>query len=165
MRIVIADTGPIHYLLLVGHVDVLPALFEKVVIPSEVYAELARPEAPETVHNWIQAAPVWLEVRTQPSGPFEDESLESLDDGEKGALALATSLAADLVIMDDRMGVRVARDKGFRVIGTLRVLQLGARRGLLDLADAFERIKRTNFRYRQDIMSELLSEQAADERG
>lgn len=58
--------------------------------------------------------------------------------------------------MDDRGGVRVARSKGFRVIGTLGVLDLGARRGVLDIADAFERIKRTSFRYRQEIMDELL---------
>ena len=57
----------------------------------------------------------------------------SLDDGEKAALALAASLTADLVLMDDREGVRVARNKGFRVLGTLGVLGLGARRGLLDL--------------------------------
>jgi len=95
----------------------------------------------------------------QPTNPSDDPSLEGLDDGEKAALALAASLAADLVLMDDRDGVRAARRKGFRVIGTLRVLELGARRGLLDLADAFERIKRTNFRYRQEIMDELLDEQ------
>jgi len=57
--------------------------------------------------------------------------------------------------MDDRGGVRVARSKGFRVIGTLGVLDLGARRGVLDIADAFERIKRTSFRYRQEIMDEF----------
>jgi predicted nucleic acid-binding protein len=62
--------------------------------------------------------------------------MESLDDGEKAALALAASLAADLVLMDDRDGVRIARNKGVRVIGTLRVLQLDARSGLLDLGDA-----------------------------
>ena len=38
--------------------------------------------------------------------------------------------------MDDREGVRVVRNKGFRVIGTLRVHQLAAHRGLLDLADS-----------------------------
>jgi predicted nucleic acid-binding protein len=77
---------------------------------------------------------------------------------------LAASLTADLVLMEDRDGVRVARNKGFRVIGTLRVLELGARRGLLDLSEAFERIKRTNFRYRQDIMDELLKDQADERR-
>lgn len=159
MRAVIADTGPIHYLVLIGHSEILPALFEKVIIPSVVYDELVRAEAPDAVRTWIQAPPPWLEVQTPPSRPFDDTSLEGLDDGEKAALALAESLGADLVLMDDRDGVRVARNKGFRVIGTLRVLELGARRGLLDLADAFERIKRTTFRYRQEILDELLDQQ------
>ena len=131
-------------------------MFETVVIPSVVRGELARAGAPEAVRNWIQAPPAWLDVQTPTGIPFDDASLDSLDDGEKAALALAASLAADLVLMDDREGARVARGKGFRVIGTLRVLDLGARRGLLDLADAFERIKRTNFRYRQELMDELL---------
>jgi predicted nucleic acid-binding protein len=162
VRAVVADTGPIHYLVLIGHIEILPALFEKVIIPSVVYGELAQPEAPDVVRNWIQASPAWLEVQTHPGGPSDDTSLDGLDEGEKAALALAASLAADLVLMDDREGVRVARNKGFRVIGTLKVLDLGARRGLIDLVDAFERIKRTNFRYRQEIMDELLDQQKCE---
>lgn len=126
------------------------------VIPSAVRDELARPGAPEGERDWIQTAPKWLEV--YPMGTVDDSTLEGLDDGEKAALALADALSADLVLMDDRQGTRVARKNGFRVIGTLRVLDLGARRGLLDLTDAFERIKRTNFRYRQELMDELLDQ-------
>lgn len=159
MRVVIADTGPIHYLVLIGQSEILPALFERVILPSVVRDELARMEAPDAVRDWIQAAPAWLEVRSDSVSSSDDASLESLDDGEKAALALAASLAADLILMDDRDGVRVARSQGFRVVGTLRVLELGAPRGLLDLADAFERIKRTNFRYRQEIMDELLKQE------
>jgi predicted nucleic acid-binding protein len=159
VRIVVADTGPIHYLVLIGHVEILPALFEKVIIPSVVRAELGRAGAPDAVRNWIQAPPAWLDVQTSTRSRPDDASLERLDDGEKAALALAASLAADLVLMDDREGARFARTKGFRVIGTLRVLYLGARRGLLDLAEAFERIKGTNFRYRQELMDQLLDEQ------
>lgn len=51
MRVVIADTGPIHYLVLIGHSEILPALFEKVIIPSAVYGELARAEAPDALRN------------------------------------------------------------------------------------------------------------------
>lgn len=159
MRVVVADTGPIHYLALIGQSEILPALFEKVIIPAVVYAELTQAEAPDIVRRWMQAPPPWLDVRPQPTEPFDDALLEKLDDGERAALTLAASLAADLVLMDDREGVRIARGKGFRVIGTLGVLALGASRDLLDLADAFERIKKTNFRYRQQIMDELLNRQ------
>ena len=40
--------------------------------------------------------------------------------------------------------------------GTLGVLSLAAERRLLDLAEAFNRLKRTNFRFRQEIMDQLL---------
>jgi predicted nucleic acid-binding protein len=60
--------------------------------------------------------------------------------------------------MDERKGTTVALGKGFDVTGTLGVLGLAARRGLVDLADAFTRLKRTNFRYRQEIMDELLKQ-------
>lgn len=123
MHTVVADTGPILYPVLIGHAEILPALFEKVIIPSAVRDELSRGEAPEMVRNWIQTPPAWLELRAPPTGPF-DHALEKLDDGEKAALALAAALGADLVLLDDREGVRVARNMGLRAIGTLRVLQL-----------------------------------------
>jgi len=44
------------------------------------------------------------------------------------------------------------------VAGTLGVLALAARRGLVDLADAFARLKRTKFRYRPTIMDALLDQ-------
>jgi predicted nucleic acid-binding protein len=128
-----------------------------VIIPSAVRDELDRAQSPAAVRHWIESPPAWLELHMHLDSPTDD-ALGSLDEGERAALVLAAALGAGLLLMDDRQGVRVARNKGFRVIGTLRVLQLAAQRGLLDLADAFERIKGTNFRYRQQIMDELLNE-------
>lgn len=78
-----------------------------------------------------------------------DADSQMLDAGEKAALALAAMLGADLVLMDDRGGVAVARRKGLAVTGTLGILDLAARLGLLDLGEAFARLQATNFRYRQ----------------
>ena len=113
MRLVIADTGPINYLVLIGQSEILPALFERVIIPLAVRDELVRAEAPELVRNWINTQPAWLELHALPDVPL-DSALESLDEGEKAALILAASLGADLLLVDDREGVRVAREKGFR---------------------------------------------------
>lgn len=46
MRLVIADTGPINYLILIGHIELLQALFDKVILPSTVHRELASLKAP-----------------------------------------------------------------------------------------------------------------------
>ena len=156
MRLVIADTSPINYLLLIGHVDVLPALFDRVILPAAVWDELKHPKAPPAVRNWVAAPPPWVDVR--PSSPFHDASLAALDTGEGAAIALAIELHADLLLMDDEEGVIAARGKGLQVTGTPGVLSRAAQRRLLDLADAFDRVKRTNFRFRQDIMDKFLEE-------
>ena len=49
MRLVVADTGPINYPTLIGHMEVLPALFEKVILPAAVQAELTSRKAPDSV--------------------------------------------------------------------------------------------------------------------
>ena len=89
---------------------------------------------------------------------YTDAAWLALDAGEKAAIALAAFLAADLMLMDDRAGIMVARQKGFVVTGTLGVLDLAARRGLIDLAEAFDRLKATNFRYPQEVMDALLDQ-------
>jgi len=64
---------------------------------------------------------------------------------------------AELILMDDRDGVAVARNKGLAVTGTLGILDLAARRGLIRLDHAFERLKDTNFRCHPEVMDALLA--------
>lgn len=49
MRLVVADTGPIHYLILIEQIELLPRLFAQVFLPSIVRDELAHAEAPDAV--------------------------------------------------------------------------------------------------------------------
>jgi predicted nucleic acid-binding protein len=156
VQLVIADTSPINYLLLIGHIDILPSLFGKIILPTTVCDELKHPKAPLMVRNWAAAPPPWVDVR--PVSPLEDASLQALDPGEGAAIALAIELNADLLLMDDEEGVIAARRRGLEVAGTLGVLSRGAQRHLLNLAEAFERVKQTNFRFRQAIMAEFLNE-------
>ncbi len=111
------------------------------------------------VRSWAAQSPGWLDVQSV-SSAIDDPAWRALDAGEREALALARTLGADLVLMDDRAGVAVARQQGLAVTGTLGVLDLAARRGLIDLVDAFTRLKATSFRYRPEIMDVLLSQHA-----
>ena len=95
-----------------GEIEILPALFGKIIIPTVVRDELTRPRAPEAVRTWMQAPPPWLEPRVAPASAF-DIALERLDEGESAALLLAASLNADLLLLDDREGARVALERGF----------------------------------------------------
>jgi predicted nucleic acid-binding protein len=118
MRLVVADTGPLNYLVLIGESEILPKLFETVLVPEAVRAELRHRVAPAAVRAWAEHLPAWLDVRAAPAGANDDPVLRTLDDGERAALALARALSADLILMDDRAGVAVARQQGFAVTGT-----------------------------------------------
>ena len=152
--IVVSDTSPICYLVLLDLIDLLPRLYGRILIPEWVQVELAAAKAPETVQAWIAKPPDWLEVQT--AVVQDSEQLTALDRGEREAIALAQSLKADLVLLDDLAGRRMARELGLEVVGLLGVLQLAARRGLIDLPDAVERLRRTNFRVSEQLLKRLL---------
>lgn len=140
---VVSNTSPPNYLVLIEHQDILPALLERVLVPEAVWQELRSPAAPSLVKSWLDTQPGWLERRAVSRIPPE---LEPLDAGEREAIALALAEAGNLVLLDERKGRRAARALGLAVAGTVGILQLAARRGLVELASAFKRLERTNFR-------------------
>lgn len=156
MLLVVADTSPIRYLVQVGHVDLLHRLFGAVVIPTEVARELSDASAPPAVQVWIKSSPTWLRVLDAVGG--DDPALSNLDPGERAAIALGIALKADLLLIDERRGYAAAVNKGLEVTGTLGILDLAAKRKLVDLRDAIARLKKTNFRYRKELIEGLLAQ-------
>lgn len=92
--IVVADTSPIHYLVLVGHIDVLHKLYGQVLIPGAVSRELQAVSTPAAVKAWITTAHEWIEVRTV-AGP-DEPALTDLDPGEREAITLAEACTPTL---------------------------------------------------------------------
>jgi predicted nucleic acid-binding protein len=157
VRLIVADTSPLVYLVLIDHIEILPRLFDTVLLPDAVDAELRNPLAPAPVQVWASPLSSGIEVKHVPNAP-DDAALRPLGEGERAAIVLAFSIHADLVLIDERKGTRAAIDKGLVVTGTLGILRRAARRGLLNLAEAFDRLKQTNFRYQQEIMDKLLDQ-------
>jgi predicted nucleic acid-binding protein len=62
MRLVVSGTSPIRYLVRIGQIDLLPRLFERILIPSVVADELRHSSAPTAVQAWINLSPAWAEV-------------------------------------------------------------------------------------------------------
>ncbi len=155
MQLVIADTSPINYLILIGHVDLLPRLFARVVLPDAVETELAHLDAPLEVRIWILNPPSWLEIHA--TSELGDDPVEGLDEGETAAIALAEALHADLLLIDERTGSRAAKRRGLLVTGTLGVLDLAAERGLIDFASAIRLLKTTSFRLPTSPLETLLA--------
>ncbi len=145
--------------MLIDHPTILPALFRRVLIPPAVAEELQRPRTPAPVRAWMGSPPAWLEVRT-PCQPLVITALP-LGAGEREAISLAQDLRAELLLMDDLEGREEAEHHGFAVMGTLRVLELAAERGLLDFPTAITKLQATSFHLPLSLVREMLARDAA----
>ncbi len=139
--IVVADSSPLICLINIGLVDLLGTLFGEVRIPREVEADLQRHSRPQSVQDFIAAPPPWLRVVQ----PRSVEPIPFLHPGETAAIALTIELNADLLLIDEKDGREAARARRLRITGTIGLLQVAAEKGLVDLASAFDRIKKTDF--------------------
>ena len=156
--IVVSDTSPLNYLILIQAIEVLPQLFRDIHAPAAVMRELQHPRTPEAVKRWAQSPPAWMHVSTPASIP---PAVALLDPGEAAALALARELGAAAILIDEKKGRRVAKEQGFRTVGTITVLELAAQQGMLDLKSAFEALTRTSFQAAQSLTDAALQRDAA----
>jgi predicted nucleic acid-binding protein len=127
MTVVVADTSPLNYLVLIGEIGILRRLYGRVLVPSEVLAELSANGTPSTVLDWAQSRPEWLEVREVHTNQ-EDPALRHIDPGERAAILLAQQEPDVLLLMDDAAGRAEANRRKIPNAGTLGVLRAAALR-------------------------------------
>ena len=152
--IVVADTTPLHYLILIDQATLLPLLFSKVLLPYAAYNELLQPQTPPKVREWIAQPPAWLEVTFVAAST--NLALTSLDLGEREAIQLALDLGISTVLMDEAEGRRVAQALLLEVRGTLGVLEEAAKLGKVDLRLALSALRGTNFRMLPALLDTFL---------
>ncbi|HEY9670158.1 MAG TPA: hypothetical protein V6D11_01765 [Waterburya sp.] len=111
--IIVSNTSPINYLILIGHINLLPELFQQIIIPQAVYSELSDTSVPSPVQTWIATPPDWLKI--QPVSQPSDAILDLLDPGEREAILLAQELNADLLLLDDMKARRTATERGLAI--------------------------------------------------
>jgi len=153
--IIVSDTSPIRYLVLIRAIDVLKALFGEIIIPPIVAAELSHPNTPVPVRDWFQSCPSWIKVRA----PLKVDVIDRIDPGEMEAIALALELDADRLLIDDRAGKKAAKNSGISAVGTLAILDLAGKQGLLDFSQSLSELEnKTNFRMSPTLRDRLLAE-------
>jgi predicted nucleic acid-binding protein len=155
--IVVSDTSPLNYLVLLEAVEVLPQLFTAVHCPLAVLQELRHPRAPDRVKTWSQNPPAWLSIQEPQARP----TFANLDAGEAAALALAVELGADALLIDEKKGRRVAKAQGLVTIGTITVLELAAEAKLIELRPALDALQQTTFQITQAYIDAALAREAA----
>ena len=158
--IVVSDTTPLITLMKAGQLNVLHRLFGEIVLPEAVYRELtANPLFPEEA-ALIQSSSFIRVVRVkQESSVSILRRAAGLDLGESEAIVYADEQQADLLLMDEARGRRVAADMGLKIMGSVGVIVNAFRAGLLSARDAestFERINRENRHISKRLIQDAL---------
>ncbi len=128
MHKIISNTTPILSLLKINKLDLLKRLYGKVTIPNAVFQEIENGKEKQyyqdlTLLSWIEIA----EIKNPDSRAF----FTDLDSGEAEVLILAKEQNADLVVMDEILGRRFAKQLEFNLTGTIGVLLKAKEKGLI----------------------------------
>ncbi len=150
MRIV-ADTSVLIALSDIDKLNLLKALFGSVIVPQAVAEEYGEP------------LPSWIEVRRPRNYSLVESLLDRLHRGEAEAIALALELGDAIVALDDKKARKTARKLGLRVIGTIGILILAEKRGLItSLEEEIHRLLNTSFRLPPSVVAEALKRAKQD---
>lgn len=131
---IISNTTPLSCLLKIGKSDLLQELYETLTIPPEVAHELD--EAGSIHEGWRRELSF-----VQTSAAITDAAVMTLlaaevDAGEAAAIALSQQVNADLLLIDDMAGRRLAQRLGLKITGTVGVILAAAEQGYI--SDPFD---------------------------
>ena len=142
-KIVIADTSCFILLDNIGELELLKALFGRVITTFTIAQEFGA-DLPE-----------WVEIRTVSNIQFQ--STLDVDAGVASAIALALESGPSLVILDDDKARKLAKKLNLNITGSLGVLLRAKREGVIpSIKPIIEKIQQTNFRYSQKVLAEIL---------
>jgi predicted nucleic acid-binding protein len=129
---VVSNASPLIALARIDHLDLVPKLYQTIVIPTQVYNEVViagagLPGAGQVARaEWIQIIPLSDTVALRSS-----REKTGLGMGELAAILLARELKADLVLMDEWKARRHAVAEGLAVQGCIGILEILYRKKLL----------------------------------
>ncbi len=158
----ISNTGPLIALAIVNKLDILRLLFESVVVPQAVHEEILQGGQLNKGLVLYQNSQ-WIRVQRLSESP--DILLNSvLDKGEASVIQLARECRADIVLIDERKGRKIARDiYNMNVIGTAGILIEAKQKGIIpNIRDSLTEMCNSGYRIHDNIIDFALKK--ADEK-
>jgi len=128
--IVVSDTSPVANLLLLKRLDLLKLAFKEIIIPTAVHNEIVQLRLMDRDISEYERAD-WIKIQDPENQAKSTELKQHLDEGESEAIALALEIHCDLILMDERLGTRMARAEGLSTIGLVGVLLLAKEKKII----------------------------------
>ncbi len=155
-EVVISNTSPVFYLHRLGRLELFQKLYQRIVVPEAVVAEL------QTGRRQGEDAPdvrryEWIEVRSVREPQLLGLSAD-FGPGEKEVLALALKESESLVIIDEQLAREMARLRGLRVTGTAGVLLKAKQKGYIPaVKPLLDQLVEMHFRLSDEVRNLILS--------
>jgi predicted nucleic acid-binding protein len=137
---VVVNATPLIALSILGRLDILHQLFDEVLVPPAVYEEVVT-QGVERIGATAVAKADWLQVVSPTATATIEPLLLGLDEGEMQVLLLAREVQPDWVLIDEKLGRRVARGMNLPLKGTLGVLLTAVLVGQLTQEQALEALQ------------------------
>ena len=151
MKLIISDTTALIILAKINHLDLLTNIIDKVYVPKAVMREIQYKN--DMVKVLIESSD-FIEVQEINNQEINNQEILSdiqatnLDLGETEAITLALEMDLRLII-DEKTGRKIAKQKGVKIIGLLGILETNFRLDLIsykELMYILEDFKRVNYR-------------------
>ena len=126
----VSNTSPVSNLASIGRLELLKSQFAVVWIPDAVARELAvhpDPDARQAIQGAVREQ--WIRVGTPQDSRLLAVLLLQLHRGVAEAIALATDIKADIVLIDEQEARQIASRTGLVVTGILGILLRAKRDG------------------------------------
>ncbi|MBO9394965.1 DUF3368 domain-containing protein [Caldilinea sp.] len=137
----VVNATPLICLALLDRLSLLNEMFDDVIVPQSVYAEVIQGGAGRPGADALAKAD-WLRVVSAEASITIEPLLLGLDAGELEVLLLARQIEPDWVIIDERLARRVAFAMGLPVKGTLGILLAAVLAGLLSRQEALDDLQK-----------------------
>ena len=126
----IGDSGPLICLARINQLELLPRLFDQILVPPEVWNEVTvRGQGHPGAYEVSQVT--WMTIQ-EPDPQLVKPLSILVDAGEAEAIALAQTIDDGTILLDDARARKVAQRLGIKQIGTIGLLLRAKRRGLLE---------------------------------
>ena len=129
--IVVSNAGPLIALARIDRLQILELMWNGLRIPRAVFDEVSVSYSGRAGAAEVRAA-TWIDVHDVRDVTAVEVLRERLGAGESAAIVLALQHEADLLLMDEARGRRVAESRGLKVSGTVGLLVMAKKRGLLE---------------------------------
>jgi predicted nucleic acid-binding protein len=127
---VIVNATPIIAISAINKLELINQLFDEVIIPHAVYEEVVIQGAKKTGAIDLQNAD-WIQIEKLTSKTTIEPLLLGLDQGELEVIQLGLLINPDFVVIDEKLGRKIAQAMGLSVKGTLGILLAGFYAGYL----------------------------------